>query len=178
MEPAFKIVPAHITDAPGIAHVNYTSWHESYRNIISNRFLDSLTIDNYEKRWNYILNNQTDKTFVHVVKNPASEIIGYCTGGPVRERFNHFEGEIYALYLLQQYHGKGIGGTLFNKAVMQLNNNGHKSFCLFVLKQNPTIQFYRHYQPHHEHTAIVKIGEDEYEDIGLGWNHYNRFIIG
>ena len=101
--------------------------------------------------------------------NAQSEIIGFVSGG--KNRFGELKvtGEIYALYLLTEYHGKDFGKQLFLHAVERLHKLGHKSFCVFVLTENPSIGFYRKFKPDIEILIKDKIGGEEYDETGLGW---------
>lgn len=173
----FHVCDAVLSDVKGIAQVNFTAWRETYCGLIEDDFLNSISVERYKERWHLILSRGDSHSFVIVIKNSEEEIIGYCSGGKAREPFQHFEGEIYALYLLKNFHGKGIGKRLFTEALKKLKGMGFKSFFLFVLHNNPTLSFYRHYQPNVEAPAIVKIGEHTYEDIGMGWNDFSRFSL-
>jgi L-amino acid N-acyltransferase YncA len=175
---SFQIQSACIGDAQGIAQVNYAAWKETYRGLIQSKFLDTIDIGKYLERWENILKRNKPGEFVLVLKTGQDKVIGYCSGGRVREKLHTYESEIYALYLLQDFHGKGLGGNLFKNSVLTLKDLGYKSFCLFVLQQNPTIQFYQHYNPDFSEMDAVHIGEEDYDEVCFGWNSFNRFVNG
>lgn len=161
---------ATIDDAEGIAFVNYTSWNETYRGLIDEVYLNSLTLGFYEKKWQRIINTRSAEGFTRVLKTAEGTLIGYCSGGRAREAFHKAEGEIYALYLLKQHQGKGLGAQLFLDGINQLQQFGHSSCSLFVLKDNPTVNFYRKFQPDIIEPAKVKIDQQEYDDLGMVWS--------
>lgn len=162
-----------IDDVPAIAAVNFQAWNETYRGLIDDAFLNSLTLPFYEKKWRGIFKQAGNDWVARVIKNEEGTIVGYITGGKGRQSFHNCEGEIYSLYLLKAYHGKKYGSALFREGARQLQQKGFNSFYVFVLKQNPALAFYRHYRPHVEDYAKVKIDEREYDDIGLGWNNFD-----
>ena len=56
-------------------------------------------------------------------------------------------GEIFALYVLQEYHGKKVGYELMNAAFKKLSN--FKNIVVWVLKGNEkAIRFYERYGFH------------------------------
>lgn len=160
----------------GLATVNYTAWKETYSGIIHDSFMDKLTLEVYIERWEHILAHRNKHSFVLTAQTEAGEVLGYCMGGRAMKRFKHFEAELYALYLLKQCHGCGLGGKLFREAVKRLQQMNYNSMCLFVLQSNPTLAFYRHFNPDYEEQSKVKIGPQEYEDVALGWNDLARLL--
>ncbi len=173
----FLVCDAIPSDATGIAQVNFTAWRETYCGLIEDKFLNSINVERYTERWHLILNTQSESDFVLVAKNSEGKIVGYCSGGKARDSFHQLEGEIYALYLLKGFHGNGLGKKLFTEGIKKLKEAGHSSFYLFVLHNNPTINFYRHYQPDLEAPALVRIGDHTYQDIGMGWIDFSKFSL-
>lgn len=171
----FAIRPATFDDAYGIAQVRYFGWQETYRGIIQKSYLDSMSIKSGWGRWKENLSTEVPGRFVDIMTDEEGSIIAFVSGG--KNRSSHFkvEGEINALYLLKQHHGKGLGRKLLVHAVGQLKNLNYKSFCLFVLKENPAAAFYRKFNPDLEECQVIKIGKAEYDDIGLGWSDIEKF---
>lgn len=180
MEPAggsFTICEATPEMVEGLACVNYTAWQETYRGIIHNTYLDGLTLETYLNRWRHIMQNRNHHSFILAALGPGGDVIGYCMGGRIMEPYANFEAEIYALYLLKKAHGQGIGGKLFKQAMLKLQQMNYTSVCLFVLKENPTIEFYRHYKPDFEKPEKVEIGGVEYVDMALGWSTIDSVLF-
>ncbi|MFN8287641.1 MAG: GNAT family N-acetyltransferase [Chitinophagales bacterium] len=167
-----SVRPATIDDAAGIALVNFTSWNETYHGLIDNAYLDSLSIDHYERKWKRILSTQNEHSFTLLIEQDG-KIVGYVSGGKAIHQLKSYEGEVYALYLLKEQHGKGYGKALFLSAVKHLQQSGFKSFCVFVLKDNPAAHFYSRFKPQFQQPAKVNIDGRDYEDIGFGWNNFD-----
>ncbi len=167
----FHIRAAVIEDALAIASVQYFGWQQTYHGIINQAYLDSLSIEkgfDFTKR---LLASTQPVTIV--MENTAGAVIGYISGGKNRVAELPCDGEIYALYVLKQYHGHGLGKQLFIEAVAQLLKRGYQSVCVFVLKDNPAVGFYKRLKPDLEVTVKASIGNEDYEELGLGWNDAN-----
>jgi GNAT superfamily N-acetyltransferase len=54
-----------------------------------------------------------------------------------------YDGELYAVYVLQECQGQGIGSALFNAFRQWLAAIGHASMLLWVLTENPAQVFYK-----------------------------------
>ena len=168
----FKIRAATLDDAPVIAYVQYHGWQQTYRGIISDSYLAEMSLEKGVERWNR--NLQSPLGFISVITD-KEKVIGFIGGGKNRSATLKCEGEIYALYLLKEYHGKQLGTKFFVYGIEQLKISGYQSFCVFVLKDNPTINYYKKFYPDLEICERIKIGETEYDEVGLGWSDINKF---
>ncbi|HYT27958.1 MAG TPA: GNAT family N-acetyltransferase [Ktedonobacteraceae bacterium] len=101
---------ARIEDAPGIAKVHVDSWRTTYAGIVPPQHLANLSYDRREQIWKDILKNNA--SYIYVAVTDSGQIIGFVSGGPERQRDPVYKGELYAIYLLQEYQGKGIGRRL------------------------------------------------------------------
>ena len=54
-------------------------------------------------------------------------------------------GEIYSIYILEEYQGLGLGKKLFMIGINELINEGYNTMILNVLNGNNTIKFYEKY---------------------------------
>ncbi len=156
-----------------IASVKYHSWQETYRGIVSDAYLDTMSLAAGEERWKFILSHPSTHKFNAVVTNEAEEVVGFVSGGKARDNETKTEGEIYALYLLKKYHQLGLGKKLFLYGVDELRKLGLQSFSVFVLTKNPTLDFYRKFKPDFEINEMVELGDEDYDEIGLAWNAMN-----
>ena len=117
----------------GKAYVHWKSWHEAYSGIISQEYLDKLTLEKCERMafsWpdNIIVAKQNDN------------VIGFVCYGDRGEEAPDV-GEIFALYVLADYYGKGVGLKLMEEGLEQINRFSQAR--LWVLKENKrAIRFY------------------------------------
>ena len=94
------------TDAEikGKAYVHWKSWQEAYSGIVDQRYLDSLTLDKCEK----IAFRRTDNV---IIAKDGDSVIGFVGFGKYRNDELENAGEVFAIYILSQYYGKGMSVT-------------------------------------------------------------------
>lgn len=118
----------------GKAYVHRKSWQEAYQGIVSRNYLDSLTREKCEAiAFRY-------KENILIAKD-GERVIGFAGYGAYRNDELENTGEIYAIYLLAEYHGHGIGRRLMQAALEKLKK--YPRTALWVLKDNTkAISFY------------------------------------
>jgi GNAT superfamily N-acetyltransferase len=82
-------------------------------------------------------------------RTPEPRILGFVTGGPVRERKRPVIGdlsgvtaEVSLLYVLPERMGEGIGRALFACGVGRLHRLGHRALVVWGYRGNPFLEFY------------------------------------
>lgn len=171
MKTPFTIRLGVAADARSIAQVQTLSWQSSYAGIIEDNFLGSLDADKKAEWWAKAI-SQGMTTYVAEVGN---EIVGFASGGKGRDPINGIEGELYAIYILKEYQGSGIGKALFQTIVQYLLSREIKSMFVWVLKDNPSRGFYIGLGGQKLKEATVKIGDQELIEEAYGWEDLNSF---
>lgn len=138
-KPTVNIRRGVSSDSTNIAHVHVLSWRESYQNILLQKTLDQITVEERQKMWNKILSNNNKEEVCFVAEDKNKNIIGFIHGGKARETAYSENIEIYSLYLLKNFQNQGIGFMLFKRFREQFPN---RKVYLWVLKDNPAISFY------------------------------------
>jgi GNAT superfamily N-acetyltransferase len=69
-------------------------------------------------------------------------VIGFIQYIPSKNKKFEDYGEIQALYILDEYHGNGIGTKLFNLAILELREMGFQSIIIDCLVANSANNFY------------------------------------
>ena len=135
-ETNITIVPA-VTDEDirGKAYVHWRSWHEAYAGIVPDAYLDRLTLEKCEEialRWR-------DNV---IVAKDAGRVIGFAGYGDApSDGAENADGELFALYVLAEYHGRGVGRALTDEALRLLGKR--RRVRLEVLADNArAIRFY------------------------------------
>nr|WP_174616522.1 GNAT family N-acetyltransferase [Virgibacillus ihumii] len=167
-----KIRTATVNDAAQIAKVHVDSWRTTYKGIVPDSFLDGMSYEERTKRWQ---KNSVGQN-VFVAETNDGEIVGFANGGRERQgKFEGYEGELYAIYILQEYQGKGLGKRLIEAVVDSLLKAGFNSMLIWVLKDNPATYFYKS-------IGGKRIGTDELEihgvtltEIAYGWKDLSHF---
>ena len=85
--------------------------------------------------WTEILKNQRHGV---LVAEDGARIVGFLSFGPVRDEKENrlLIGEIYAIYVLEEFWNLGIGRTLMEDALTALERNGFGSVKAWVLETN------------------------------------------
>lgn len=118
----------------GKAHVYWSAWHDTYPGLVSQEYLEKLTPEVCEKM-------AFDWSDGILIAKDRERVIGFV-GYSDQSRDLPDCGEIFALYVLREERGKGIGCRLLEAALERLN--GHERVCLWVVKGNErAIRFYR-----------------------------------
>ncbi|MBD1381580.1 GNAT family N-acetyltransferase [Metabacillus arenae] len=164
----FTIRKATRNDCQGIAKVHVDSWKTTYKGVVVQNYLDSLSYEQKERQW-----EQADLNFLFVAVNHSNDIVGFVSYGPERTKNYNIGGEIYAIYILEEYQGHGIGKALTLHAVEDLLIHGYKRMMVWVLEENRNKGFYQYYLPHEIAESSFTIGNRQHIEVAYGWNDLN-----
>ena len=118
----------------GKAYVHWKAWQEAYPGLVDQRYLDEQTLEKCEAiayRW---LNNI-------IVAKDGDRVVGFVGYGKYRSDELENTGEIFAIYILSEYYGQGVGYGLMQAGLSQLE--GYPQIAVWVLKENErAIKFY------------------------------------
>ncbi|KGA96024.1 hypothetical protein AJ85_01070 [Alkalihalobacillus alcalophilus ATCC 27647 = CGMCC 1.3604] len=171
----FTIREATLEDVNEIAKVHVSSWQSTYTGMTDEQFSNILTYESSRTRFIEKL-GETD-VFTYVAEHIEHGIIGFVTTGPQRYEVEGYPGEVYAIYLLEEFQGSGVGKRLFIRAVQQLATLGFTSFSVLLMKENvPAQQFYDHLGGKKIKQSTFEINEVVYEDIFYGWENIQHFL--
>lgn len=138
----------------GKAFVHWQAWHEAYPGLVNREYLDALTLDKCEK----MAFTWRDNLIVAIENSKVIGFVGYGNRGDEAPG----TGEIFALYVLSEYYGTGVGLELMKAGLNQLAE--YPEVCLWVLKGNKrAIRFYEKcgFVPTGEEQVSTKIGAAE-----------------
>ena len=166
-----EIRKATLADARGIARVHVDSWLATYKGIVPDTYLDQLTYDAREQLWDK--NLKADNNYVAEKKD--GEIIGFATGGIERTgKYDRLEGELYAIYILPEYKGQGIGSLLMGSLVNDLKEKGINSLLVWVLEDNRSRGFYEKMGGQAVARKTIKISGKELIEVAYGWEDFGQ----
>ena len=169
-----KIRKATIQDAKGIGKVHVDSWRTTYKNIVPTDFLNNLS---YEQRTHLWENHLLDETiYVLVAENERGEIIGFTSAS--KRETNPVPNSNYldTLYLLEEYHGKGVGKQLFKEIFIYFNKRNYEKIFVEVLAENKTRYFYEHFGAQFLKSIEIKIGGKVLEELVYEWTDINEVL--
>lgn len=158
---------ATIDDIHGLARVHCETWKATYRGMVPDAYLDRLSVEKSAGFWERIFRNES-RPGAELVALEGDRIVGFVSGGPARY-LPDLDGEIYALYLLPDFHGRGIGRSLMEQMTEWLRSNGLHSYGVWVLADNPTRTFYSHFGGHLCDTKRITLGGSELLEELYAW---------
>jgi len=171
-----KIRPARVSDADGIAHVHVESWRSTYEGIIAEDFLADLSEERRADRWRENLNDQNPKICIFIVEDENEQIVGVASGGPQRDPQLNYDGELYAIYLLEKVQRHGLGSRLVHTVADHLVANGFNSLLVWVLEDNPSRRFYEALGGKYVSKKTIAIGEQELIEVAYGWRNLHTLL--
>ena len=167
---------AGLEDASSIARVRVTSWQSTYRGLIPQNYLDSLSTIEYTAHWQGILAANGRQGYACVAESETGEIIGFALGGVERSQDPIFKGELYALYILDSYQNYGIGRKLISAIARHLIQQGINSMLAWVLSDNPARAFYEALGGQPLYEKPIMISGKELKQIAYGWQNLITLI--
>lgn len=165
---------AVLDDAKGIAKVHVDSWKTTYRNIIPDEFLKNLSYDQRTDTW--YRNISIEGNFVFVAVNNEGEIVGFADCGTRESNYFNNTGDLSSIYLLEEYHGKGIGKQLLKQIFLQFRELGFHKVFVEVLELNKTRYFYEYYGAQLVSTEGIVIGGAPLNLLIYEWNNLNSVL--
>lgn len=168
-----KIREAKISDASVLAKIRVDAWRTTYKGIISDEYLNSLSYTEQEKRWiNTLTNAENDKKSIFVAEDNENGIVGFTTFGVERNEDTFYKGELYAIYILKEHQNKGIGKLLFNTALENLNEMNYNSMIIWALEQNiNACRFYELMGGRKVNEKYIAIGDLKLKEIAYELTH-------
>ncbi|MEH7387188.1 GNAT family N-acetyltransferase [Bacillus sp. JJ1521] len=163
-----KIRKAILSDAKGIANVHVDSWRTTYSGIVPEEFLQQLSYESREEMWKRGIPNG----HVFVAENENGEIVGFACGGKERSgNYESYQGELYAIYILKEYQGQGLGKKLVVPVVKQLLDKDINTMLVLVLVENKSCLFYETLGARKLDTLEVDIGGKTLKEAVYGWGN-------
>lgn len=161
-----KIRKAVLSDAQNIAIVHVDSWRTTYKGIVSDEFLTNLSYEERKRLWENVIPNGN----VFVAENEEGQIVGFSSGGKERTgKYKKYDGELYAIYILKEYQGKGLGKELIQPIINDLKNSNINSMLVWVIEDNNARYFYESLGGIRIDSEMVEIAEKKVKEIAYGW---------
>lgn len=147
---------AKIQDAEDIAKVHIDTWRTTYKGIVPDEKLDNMSLERDIEMQKKFISKEEVITLVCEIEG---KVIGFACCGERRDGPEKFTGELYGLYILKEYQGRGIGNRMVEDVVDELKSRGYNSMLLWALEENSSCRFY-------EKLGGEKVGEQYLEYAG------------
>ncbi len=171
-----KIRRAKVSDSEKIETVRVNTWKTAYKGLFPDAYLQNLSIEQKAYKTKEWLESLDDSTAVYVAEVPSNNVVGFSTGGKARETLMSYQGELWGIYILQEFQKKGIGTLLVKEVVKHLIHLNIESMFVVVLKDSPYRRFYERLGG-----KFVKEGQREYGNfkiltVAYGWNDIKSIL--
>jgi ribosomal protein S18 acetylase RimI-like enzyme len=173
---AVRVRHAFVDDADAIERIRTDTWRNAYRGLLPDSVLDGLGYDATRRRAQ--MSVLPAHAFVLVAEDDGA-VVGYCIGGRSRTPDDPFSGEVYAIYVLPEHHGRGVGRALLEAAAKELQTRGNLSMVIWVLRENaPARRFYERMGGVHVRDEEREIEGVRITESGYGWEDISRSLGG
>jgi ribosomal protein S18 acetylase RimI-like enzyme len=127
---------ATVDDAEAIAEVNVASWRWAYDGLLPASVLDALSVEARAAEWGAMITGPVCD--VSVATAADGRVVGFVNIGASRDGdgASPGTGELFALYVLPEGVGTGVGRALLRHAESRLRAAGCTRATLWVLETN------------------------------------------
>ena len=141
--PAPWIRDMTLADCEAVATVRVRGWQSAYAGLMPQAHLDAMDIAGNTRLQRRYLASPNGVVNV-VAERPGTGVVGWAALGPYREDGRRLgRGELYAIYVLPEQTGTGVGRALMAEVLARATAAGHPDLALWVLKENaPARRFY------------------------------------
>lgn len=153
-----------------MARVHVDTWRTTYEGIVSDEYLAVLSYERCQAGWIEHLSNSGSETHAFVVESHPGHVVAIASGGPLRDAWDGFDGELYVIYVLKSFQGKGYGKLLVAQVAEDLASRGYRSLVIWVLKDNPARRFYERLGGRLATEKVVEIGGRQLVDVAYVWS--------
>jgi GNAT superfamily N-acetyltransferase len=165
---------AALNDAEGIAKVHVDCWKTTYKDIIPAEYLNKLSYESRKQLWESAI----PKGHVFVVENENGQIVGFSSGGKERTgKYEDYHGELYAIYILKKYQGKGLGKILVNPIIKELKKQKLNSMLVLVLEENSSRYFYESLGGKQIDSIEIDIAGKKLIELVYGWEDLKTICL-
>lgn len=115
-------------------------------------------------------------SYVLVVETNEDEIIGFAVAYKRKSNQIDNSSDLTSLYLLEEYHGQGIGKKLFKEIFIYFKKCAYGKVFVEVLEDNNTRHFYEYYGAKLIETVQIKIGGKIINELIYEWDNIEDVI--
>lgn len=175
---------ARPADALAIGAVHVAAWRSTYPGILPDAYLAGMSVARHATMYEAALRAGTA---IHLATANGADlpdrrgprVIGFATAGPARggafgRRLG--EGEIETLYVLDDWHDRGVGRRLLRAAAAQLAAAGCRSAFLWVLRDNPSRWFYARLGGRPAADATIRVGGAAVVQTAFAWDPIEKLL--
>ena len=133
---------AVLSDVAAIARVHVDAWRTAYTKVLPSTVLDNLSYEQREVLWRDIVGAADIRRVFVAVDETDDRVVGFAACGPNRSADPRYPGELYAIYLLAEHRGAGIGRALFDEVTGYQRGAALTPFQIWVISGDDTIDHF------------------------------------
>jgi ribosomal protein S18 acetylase RimI-like enzyme len=165
-----------ISDVVGISKVQIDSWRETYKGLIYDEYLNSLSYEQKTERWKQFFSAGEQNDRMLVIENESKEIVGFAFYGSNVEKEYNYDADLHGVYILKAYQNQGYGSKIIKMAARELIDLGYNSLIIWALKDNNYSRFYEKMGGIKVEERPYKYGTQEVTLIGYGWEDIRTIL--
>ncbi|MDO4760059.1 MAG: GNAT family N-acetyltransferase [Candidatus Saccharibacteria bacterium] len=153
-------------DVLGVAQIKINSWKETYKEIIKDEFLDSLSVETQAQQFAKLVGSDN---FIVAILN--GEVVGFCRfiyDNSLSPNIDYADCELAAIYVRPDLKGQGIGTKMFKEAMKRFKDQNKTTMILWCLADNVnSVEFYKHMGGEIKEERMVGVGDKQYKEVGI-----------
>lgn len=158
-------------DATAIAEVHVAAWRTTYPGIVDQAYIDSMSVSERAATWLQRLSaDGAAGPDILVATAGDGRVVGFVSGGPIREPLEEFDAELHAIYLLESFQRAGLGRRLVREWAALAHARGFRAAVVRVLAANPARLFYERLGGELLRETELVIGGTSYPERWYGWH--------
>ncbi len=171
---------AQPADGKKLARIQVDTWKSTYCGLLPPEIIDRLSYRQSENKWEQVFRerDKSSQSYAFVAAEKDGPV-GYVVGGPTRDAGMDYGGEIYAIYVLESFQGRGLGALLLKTAVQRMIETELDSMVIWVLKGNEgAAGFYERHDGKRIAERIIGLAGFECRVIAYGWSDLKSSFAG
>jgi len=164
-------------DAAAIARIYIESWRSTYPGLLPDKLLLDMSSQDHEARWwRAMIARGRGRLFYAVAEDDTQGVVGFGSAGPSRDPRLKYSGEVYTLYLRDEFHGSGLGRRLFVSLGERCAMAHGSTLVVWVLKGNPARYFYEALGGKYVARRPTRLGGADIEELAFAWEDVSELI--
>lgn len=163
----FSIREAESSDAQAIARIQIENWKNSFRRLISDRYLDALDVEDKTRQWTTRISGTSA---VVLVAEDASGVTGFLSGGRIRRPIYGYDAELYALFVRDGKQAQGVEQALLKSFASFLERQGFQSLSTWIFSGASARGLYEDLGGTALAQREIEIGGELVPEVAYGWS--------
>jgi ribosomal protein S18 acetylase RimI-like enzyme len=127
-----KFQRASLANLDEIASLFHSCWHISYRELLSEKVIKAMSLENARDLWRPALVEPRDKETV--LGFAESDLVSVFRIG--KDSLDETRGHLFSLYVAPSAAGRGYGRASLSEAMLRLTARGERKVSLWVFDKN------------------------------------------